>query len=329
MAGEIGARFMLYGKTAAAWTSANPTPLARELCFETDTGKMKVGNGSTAWNSLAYFSGGLVSSFNTRTGAVTLTSGDVTGALTYTPVNKAGDTLTGKLNLLASAAGGAGLNIGIGVAPTTPVDGDIWTTIGTPQIRLNGGTFVFALTAATLTIPGAWTLTNVALTIGNSTAASAVSIAIGATTTGLAKTVNIGTGGVAGSTTTVTIGTVGGGTSNLLLHGALGFTQSAETSKSAAATVTGAEIRSGIVSYTGAAANLTMPTGTSLDTSFAQLVADTAIDFAVINTGSGAATLVVNTGVTSLGALAVAAGASGQFRLRKSGTATYLLYRLS
>jgi hypothetical protein len=40
-----------------------------------------------------------VSSFNTRTGAVTLTSGDVTSALTYTPVNKAGDTMTGLLVL--------------------------------------------------------------------------------------------------------------------------------------------------------------------------------------------------------------------------------------
>jgi len=39
-----------------------------------------------------------VQTFNSRTGAVTLTSGDVTGALTYTPVNKAGDTMTGTLN---------------------------------------------------------------------------------------------------------------------------------------------------------------------------------------------------------------------------------------
>jgi hypothetical protein len=34
-------------------------------------------------------------SFNTRTGAVTLTSSDVTTALGYTPVNKAGDTISG------------------------------------------------------------------------------------------------------------------------------------------------------------------------------------------------------------------------------------------
>jgi len=45
---------------------------------------------------------GGVTTFNTRTGPVTLSSSDVTTALTYTPVNKAGDTITG--DLLNSAA---------------------------------------------------------------------------------------------------------------------------------------------------------------------------------------------------------------------------------
>lgn len=40
--------------TAAAWTSANPTLASGEVGVETDTGKQKVGNGSTAWTSLAY-----------------------------------------------------------------------------------------------------------------------------------------------------------------------------------------------------------------------------------------------------------------------------------
>jgi len=40
--------------TAAAWTSANPTLAAGEPGFETDTLYFKIGNGSTAWNSLAY-----------------------------------------------------------------------------------------------------------------------------------------------------------------------------------------------------------------------------------------------------------------------------------
>lgn len=40
--------------TAANWTSANPTLASGEIGFETDTSKFKIGNGSTAWTSLAY-----------------------------------------------------------------------------------------------------------------------------------------------------------------------------------------------------------------------------------------------------------------------------------
>jgi hypothetical protein len=40
--------------TASAWTSANTVLAAGEVGFETDTKKMKVGDGSTAWTSLAY-----------------------------------------------------------------------------------------------------------------------------------------------------------------------------------------------------------------------------------------------------------------------------------
>jgi hypothetical protein len=40
--------------TAAAWASEDPTLESGELGLETDTGKTKVGNGATAWNSLSY-----------------------------------------------------------------------------------------------------------------------------------------------------------------------------------------------------------------------------------------------------------------------------------
>lgn len=51
----VQARFQLRADTAANWASVNPTLLNNEFAFETDTKKLKVGNGSTAWNSLAYF----------------------------------------------------------------------------------------------------------------------------------------------------------------------------------------------------------------------------------------------------------------------------------
>lgn len=40
--------------TAANWTGQNPTLLNGELGYESDTGKWKVGTGSTAWTGLAY-----------------------------------------------------------------------------------------------------------------------------------------------------------------------------------------------------------------------------------------------------------------------------------
>lgn len=52
----IPARFQWRADTAANWTSLNPVPLAFEPCWESDTGKLKVGNGSTAWTGLPYFS---------------------------------------------------------------------------------------------------------------------------------------------------------------------------------------------------------------------------------------------------------------------------------
>jgi len=40
---------------AAAWTAANPVLSQGEFGYELDTGKLKVGDGSTAWNVLSYF----------------------------------------------------------------------------------------------------------------------------------------------------------------------------------------------------------------------------------------------------------------------------------
>lgn len=40
--------------TAANWTANNPTLVAGELGLDTTTGRFKVGDGTTAWNSLNY-----------------------------------------------------------------------------------------------------------------------------------------------------------------------------------------------------------------------------------------------------------------------------------
>lgn len=58
--------------TAGNWTSNNPTPGAGEWCYETDTGKAKIGDGSTAWTSLKYacIPSGLVTAERYNTGWV-------------------------------------------------------------------------------------------------------------------------------------------------------------------------------------------------------------------------------------------------------------------
>lgn len=50
-------RIQVRRDTAANWSTNNPTPLAGEPCFETDTGKLKIGDGATAYNDLAYQGG--------------------------------------------------------------------------------------------------------------------------------------------------------------------------------------------------------------------------------------------------------------------------------
>jgi len=60
--------------TASQWTSANPTLAAGEWGLETDTLKVKIGDGATAWTSLAYQGAGDV----TLTGTQTLTNKTLT-----------------------------------------------------------------------------------------------------------------------------------------------------------------------------------------------------------------------------------------------------------
>lgn len=61
MANIIHARYSLRRATAAAWTSSNEILGAGEVGLETDTGRTKVGDGTTGWNALNYGVSGAVS----------------------------------------------------------------------------------------------------------------------------------------------------------------------------------------------------------------------------------------------------------------------------
>lgn len=50
----MSTQIQLRRDTAADWTSNNPTLAAGEVGYESDTGLIKIGDGSTAWTSLGY-----------------------------------------------------------------------------------------------------------------------------------------------------------------------------------------------------------------------------------------------------------------------------------
>jgi hypothetical protein len=51
----MATKIQLRRDTSANWTSINPTLFSGEIGFETNTGKFKIGNGSSVWTSLDYF----------------------------------------------------------------------------------------------------------------------------------------------------------------------------------------------------------------------------------------------------------------------------------
>ena len=157
---------------------------------------------------------------------------DATSDTTYSFID-----LNGKVNTVASTTTSAGFNVPHGTAPTSPVNGDIWTTTGNLWVRINGFSQAVALQGSSAQLSTNNIFTNASSTYGNSTAAGTINLGTGATVSGSTKALNIGTGGVAGSTTTITIGSNSGGTSTTTLQGTTnGVTAAADTNSTALAT---------------------------------------------------------------------------------------------
>lgn len=55
----VAKRIQLRHDTLVNWALANTLLLPGEFGYESDTGRMKVGNGYTRWNLLPYFDGGI------------------------------------------------------------------------------------------------------------------------------------------------------------------------------------------------------------------------------------------------------------------------------
>jgi hypothetical protein len=127
---------------AASWTSENPVLSAGEVGLETDTGKIKIGNGSSTWTALSYFVGNLPGATLDALGDVTITSAANGDFLRWNgtawindAVNLSTDTVG---NYVESLVAGTGVtltnNSGEGSTPTVAVD----TTV--IQARVSGVT---------------------------------------------------------------------------------------------------------------------------------------------------------------------------------------------
>jgi hypothetical protein len=134
--------------TAAQWTSTNPTLASGEQGFETDTNKMKIGNGSTAWNSLSY--------------AITGASGTVTSITAGTGLSGGTITSTGTIAIDSTVATLTDTQTLTNKTLTSPVIASI-TNSGTLTLPTTTGTI--ALTSdITVTPTSTNTLTNKTLT---------------------------------------------------------------------------------------------------------------------------------------------------------------------
>jgi len=160
----VKTRIYLRRDTAANWvsaqTSAGSTPIlgAGELGFETDTGKFKIGNGTTLWGALPYGPVGLT--YSSGTNAVVDRATNLASAGVGLPYQSAANTTS----IVTTSAGDNGKSVVIsGGVPAlslltttttyfTPTTSANFATILTDATGAAGGVAVFS-NSPTLTTP--------------------------------------------------------------------------------------------------------------------------------------------------------------------------------
>jgi hypothetical protein len=149
--------------TAAQWTSTNPILAAGEQGFESDTLKLKIGNGSTAWNSLGYVANGSVGTVTSITAGTGLSGGTITTTGTIA-IDSTVATLTGTQTLTNKTLTAPALG--------TPASGVLTNTTGLPLTTGVTGTLPVANGGTGITSLG----TGVATWLGTPTSANLISV---------------------------------------------------------------------------------------------------------------------------------------------------------
>jgi len=106
--------------------------------------------------------------------------------------------------------------------------------------------------------------------------------------------------------------------------------QATPVAKTAAAVLTAAELTNGIVTYSGAVANITLPTVALTEALVSSAKVNSSFDFSILNIGgTNTATVVAGTGWTLVGVVTVLALVSSTWRAVKTGDGAWSAYRLA
>lgn len=152
--------------TAANWVSNNPVLASGEPGVETDTGKIKIGDGSTAWNSLAYAVEGNANAVTAYQSAVSV--GQANAATAY---SSAISTTMAQSNTNAASSYASSVTAGQSNAATAfqsaiaYANSTIWVTANAAYVTANAG--YTATNAAYTTANAGFDRTNSSYTTAN------------------------------------------------------------------------------------------------------------------------------------------------------------------
>jgi hypothetical protein len=108
------------------------------------------------------------------------------------------------------------------------------------------------------------------------------------------------------------------------------YNQGAPAAVNATATLTVANLKTGIITSTSAlATDMTLPTGTDTQAGFSGTYDNFTFEWSVINTGLSLVRVLAGTAHTIVGSGSVVTGTSGRFASRRTASNTFVTYRLS